>query len=89
MELNPQVVFERLFGKRRHSGSAKCRMKQSRSILDSLLDELQGLKKNLGVPISEPSTNTRRKFARSSGESRLAAKASSQVSIGRRAIWYS
>jgi len=41
MELNPQVVFERLFGSGATPEVRSARMKQSRSILDSLLDELQ------------------------------------------------
>src|SRR6266446_9052276 len=49
MELNPQVVFERLFGSGATPEVRAARMKQSRSILDSLLGELQGLKKNLGA----------------------------------------
>ena len=48
MELNPQVVFERLFG----SGSTRevraQRMKQSRSILDSIVAELDALRRQLG-----------------------------------------
>src|SRR5207247_8358125 len=49
MELDPQVVFERLFGSGATPEVRTARMKQSRSILDSLLAELQGLKKNLGA----------------------------------------
>src|SRR5205809_3424910 len=49
MELNPQVVFERLFGSGATPEVRTKRMQQSRSILDSLLAELQGLKKNLGA----------------------------------------
>src|SRR3954462_2671664 len=49
MELNPQVVFERLFGSGATPEVRSARMRQSRSILDSLLSELQGLKKNLGA----------------------------------------
>src|SRR5215470_5054102 len=49
MELNPQVVFERLFGSGATPEVRAARMKQSRSILDSLVGELQGLKKNLGA----------------------------------------
>jgi Protein of unknown function (DUF1552) len=48
MELNPQVVFERLFGSGATQEVRASRMKQSHSILDSLVTELQGLKKNLG-----------------------------------------
>src|SRR5204862_3948195 len=49
MELDPQVVFERLFGSGATPEVRALRMRQSRSILDSLLGELQGLKKNLGA----------------------------------------
>ena len=49
MELDPQVVFERLFGSGATPEVRSARMKQSRSILDSLLAELQGLKKSLGA----------------------------------------
>jgi hypothetical protein len=47
MELNPQVVFERLFGSGATPEVRAQRMKQSRSILDSLLNELAGLRKDL------------------------------------------
>jgi len=47
MELNPQVVFERLFGSGATPEVRAQRMKQSRSILDSLLTELSGLRKDL------------------------------------------
>ncbi len=50
MELNPQVVFERLFGSGATPEVRAARMKQSRSILDSVMDKLQSLKKNLGSP---------------------------------------
>jgi hypothetical protein len=49
MELNPQVVFERLFGSGATPEVRAARMKQNKSILDSLLSELAGLKKNLGA----------------------------------------
>ena len=48
MELNPQVVFERLFGSGATPDVRAARMRQSQSILDSLLDELAGLRKSLG-----------------------------------------
>ena len=48
MELNPQVVFERLFGSGATPDVRAARMKQSQSILDSLLTELAGLRKSLG-----------------------------------------
>src|SRR6188508_659001 len=40
MELNPQVVFERLFGSGATPEVRAARMKQTRSILDSLTEEL-------------------------------------------------
>jgi len=49
MELNPQVVFERLFGSGATPEVRSARMRQSKSILDSLLDELSGFKKDLGA----------------------------------------
>jgi hypothetical protein len=48
MELNPQVVFERLFGSGASAEERAARRVQSKSILDSVLAELAGLKKGLG-----------------------------------------
>jgi uncharacterized protein DUF1552 len=48
MELNPQTVFERLFGDGSTPELRAQRMKQSRSILDSVTSELAGLRKQLG-----------------------------------------
>src|SRR5918993_802244 len=49
MELNPQVVFERLFGSGGTPEVRAQRLKQTRSILDSLTDELARLKNELGA----------------------------------------
>jgi hypothetical protein len=49
MELNPQVVFERLFGSGATPDVRTARMLQNRSILDSVLGELAGLRKELGA----------------------------------------
>jgi hypothetical protein len=49
MELNPQVVFERLFGSGATPTVRAARMKENQSILDSLLGELDGLRKSLGA----------------------------------------
>jgi len=49
MELNPQVVFERLFGSGATAEVRSARMRQSKSILDSVLDELSGFKKDLAA----------------------------------------
>jgi hypothetical protein len=48
MELNPQVVFERLFGSGSTPAQRAQRMKQSQSILDSLVAELNTLRRQLG-----------------------------------------
>ncbi len=48
MELNPQVVFERLFGSGATPEQRAARLAQRRSILDSVLDELEGLRNTLG-----------------------------------------
>ena len=49
MELNPQVVCERLFGSGATPAQRAQRLAQSRSILDSVRDELAGLKGSLGA----------------------------------------
>jgi len=49
MELNPQVVFERLFGSGATAEVRARRMKQTRSILDSLVAELNSLRRDLGA----------------------------------------
>jgi hypothetical protein len=48
MELNPQVVFERLFGSGATPEIRAQRLKQRQSILDSLVEELSGLRRQLG-----------------------------------------
>ena len=49
MELNPQVVFERLFGSGATPDVRAARMRENQSILDSLLGELDSIRKNLGA----------------------------------------
>ena len=49
MELNPQVVFERLFGSGATPELRAQRMKQSQSILDALTKELSSLRGQLGA----------------------------------------
>jgi hypothetical protein len=79
MELNPQVVFERLFGSGATPEVRAQRMKQSRSILDSLLRELSGLRKDLppsDIATLNQYTDELREIER---RIQLAAKASSDV----------
>jgi hypothetical protein len=49
MELNPQVVFERLFGSGSTPEMRAARMREHRSILDSVRTELATLAKDLGA----------------------------------------
>jgi hypothetical protein len=49
MELNPLAVFERLFGSGSTPEMRAARMRQNRSILDSVRGQLAGLMKNLGA----------------------------------------
>src|SRR5213078_2361602 len=49
MELDPQVVFERLFGSGATPEVRTQRRKQSQTILDSVLSELASVKTNLGA----------------------------------------
>jgi uncharacterized protein DUF1552 len=49
MELNPQNVFERLFGSGASPEMRAARMQQNRSILDSIREQLASLNKDLGA----------------------------------------
>ena len=48
MQVNPRVVFERLFGGTGTAGQRLARMQQNRSILDSVLDETRSVSIGLG-----------------------------------------
>ena len=79
MELNPQVVFERLFGSGSTPEQRAQRMKQSKSILDSLLVELATLRQTLGpqdVQVVNQYTDEIREIER---RIQLAAKASTDI----------
>src|SRR5213594_519333 len=79
MELNPQVVFERLFGSGATPELRAARMKQSRSILDSLMGELQSLKKNLGASDQRTIDQYTEEVREIERRIQLAAKASTEV----------
>src|SRR5437016_10670934 len=79
MELDPQVVFERLFGSGATPEVRAARMKQSRSILDSLMDELQSLKKNLGSSDQRTINQYTEEVREIERRIQLAAKASTAV----------
>src|SRR5688500_19877466 len=48
MEINPRVVFERLFGRPGTVDQRKRRMQRDKSILDSLTEDVSDLKRDLG-----------------------------------------
>jgi hypothetical protein len=49
MEINPRVVFERLFGRPGTSAQRLARMRQDASVLDSIKQDLGDLKRGLGT----------------------------------------
>jgi hypothetical protein len=79
MELDPQVVFERLFGSGATPEVRSARLRQSRSILDSLLAEFQSLKKNLGSADQKTVNQYTEEVREIERRLQLAAKASSTV----------
>jgi hypothetical protein len=49
MEINPRVVFERLFGRPGTAAQRRQRMQTDKSILDSLTDDVKDLERGLGA----------------------------------------
>jgi hypothetical protein len=49
MEINPRVVFERMFGRAGTHAQRVARMKEDRSILDAVANDLADLKRGLGA----------------------------------------
>ena len=49
MEINPRVVFERLFGGGRSSDERLARLRTDRSLLDFIADDLKGVQAGLGA----------------------------------------
>ena len=49
MEINPRAVFERLFGAAGTAAERQARIEKERSILDSVVDEANGLGRGLGA----------------------------------------
>src|SRR5260221_6347148 len=79
MELNPQVVFYRLFVSGATPDVRSARMQQNRSILDSVLGELAGLKKELGAGDRRTAGQATDEIRAIERSIQLAAKASSEV----------
>lgn len=53
MELNPQVVFERMFGSGSSAEERKARRERNQSILDSVTGKIGGLRKEISAPDRE------------------------------------
>jgi len=79
MELNPQVVFERLFGSGSTPEVRAQRMKQSRSILDALTKELGSLRGQLGASDVRTVNQFTEEIREIERRIQLAAKASGDV----------
>jgi hypothetical protein len=81
MELNPQVVFERLFGSGATPEVRAARLRESRSILDSVLGELGGLRKVLGASDRRTVNQYTDEIREIERRLQLAAKASNDVPV--------
>src|SRR5687768_14538153 len=79
MELNPQVVFERLFGSGSTPEQRAQRMRQSQSILDSLMQELATLRRQLGPTDVQTVNQYTQEIREIERRIQLAAKASGDV----------
>jgi hypothetical protein len=79
MELNPQVVFERLFGSGATPEVRAQRMKQSRSILDSVRQELTTLRRDLPAADLQTISQYEEEIREIERRIQLAAKASGDV----------
>ncbi|HTM02399.1 MAG TPA: DUF1552 domain-containing protein [Vicinamibacterales bacterium] len=79
MELNPQVVFERLFGSGATPEVRAARMKQSRSILDSVTKELASLRRDLPPADIQTLNQYTEEIAEIERRIQLAGKASGNV----------
>jgi hypothetical protein len=79
MELNPQVVFERLFGSGATPEMRAQRMKQSQSILDAVTKELSSLRGQLGAADVRTVNQFTEEIREIERRIQLAAKASNDV----------
>jgi hypothetical protein len=81
MELNPQVVFERLFGSGATPEVRAARLRENHSILDSVLGELSGLRKTLGAADRRTVSQYTDEIREIERRLQLAAKASNDVPV--------
>ncbi len=67
MEINPRIVFERLFGDGSSEAERLTHKQEDRSILDSVTQETSRSERGLGVPMLVGERVSRPTSARSSG----------------------
>jgi hypothetical protein len=79
MELNPQVVFERLFGSGSTPEVRAQRMKQTKSILDSLVEELNAIRRQVSPADVQTINQYTQEVREIERRIQLAAKASGNV----------
>jgi hypothetical protein len=79
MELNPQVVFERLFGSTGTPEERASRLRQRRSILDSITSELSRLKRDVGPSDQQTINQYTDEIREIERRIELASKASNEV----------
>jgi uncharacterized protein DUF1552 len=79
MELNPQNVFERLFGSGATPEMRAARMRQNRSILDSVRGQLASLNRDLGVSDRRTITQYTDEIREIERRLQIAARASAEV----------
>ena len=79
MELNPQTVFERLFGSGSTPEIRAARLQQNRSILDSVLDELARLNRDVGTGDRQTINQYTEEIREIERRLQIAAKASADI----------
>jgi hypothetical protein len=79
MELNPQAVFERLFGSGSTPEIRAARLRQNQSILDSIRGQLTSLMKELGVGDQRTVTQYTEEIREIERRIQIAAKASAEI----------
>jgi hypothetical protein len=79
MELNPQAVFERLFGSGSTPEIRAARLRQNRSILDAVLNELASLNRELGAGDRRTISQYTEEIREIERRLQLAAKASATI----------
>jgi len=79
MELNPQTVFERLFGSGSTPEIREARLRQNQSILDSVMSELASLNRDLGAGDRQTVSQYTQEIREIERRLQIAAKASANI----------